>query len=165
MMRSTFSRAVTQQARMGFSTRAGLVGATAAAGVAGVFAATASCDASTSDLLGAINKRVGGIEASLGMSSRKIMLLFGAPGAGKGTQAGVIVDCLGIPQLSTGDMLRAAVADQTDVGKKAQAVMKAGGLVSDDIVIGIITDRIQEPDCTGGFILCATKNRPKIPRA
>merc|ERR1712176_1201011 len=58
-----------------------------------------------------------------------------------------------IPQLSTGDMLREAVAAGTEVGKRAEAVMKAGGLVSDDIVIGIIKDRIQEPDCAKGFIL------------
>lgn len=60
---------------------------------------------------------------------------------------------LGIPQLSTGDMLRAAVANKTEVGKKAEAIMKAGGLVSDDIVVGIIRDRIQEEDCRLGFIL------------
>ena len=60
---------------------------------------------------------------------------------------------LGIPQLSTGDMLRAAVAAQTEVGRKAQAIMKAGGLVSDDIVVGIIRDRIQQEDCKFGFIL------------
>ena len=84
---------------------------------------------------------------------RNIMILFGAPGAGKGTQAPKIEEILGIPQLSTGDMLRAAVAAQTEVGKKAQAVMKAGGLVSDDIVVGIIKDRITEEDCKFGFIL------------
>jgi adenylate kinase len=84
---------------------------------------------------------------------RKIMILFGAPGAGKGTQAPKIVDVLDIPQLSTGDMLRAAVAAGTDVGLKAKAVMAAGGLVSDEIVIGIIRDRIQEADCKNGFIL------------
>lgn len=84
---------------------------------------------------------------------RNIMILFGAPGAGKGTQAPKIEDLLGIPQLSTGDMLRAAVAAKTEVGLKAQAVMKAGGLVSDDIVVGIIRDLIQEPDCKFGFIL------------
>jgi adenylate kinase len=84
---------------------------------------------------------------------RKIMILFGPPGAGKGTQAPRIVETLGIPQLSTGDMLRAAVAAQTPVGIKAQAVMKAGGLVSDDIVCGIIADRIKEKDCKNGFIL------------
>jgi len=84
---------------------------------------------------------------------RKIMMLFGAPGAGKGTQGPGIVDELGIPQLSTGDMLREAVAAGTDVGKRAKEVMASGGLVSDEIVIGIITDRIKEPDCRTGFIL------------
>lgn len=84
---------------------------------------------------------------------RNIMILFGPPGAGKGTHGPKIEDLLGIPQLSTGDMLRAAVAAQTEVGKKAQAVMKAGGLVSDDIVVGIIRDRIQLEDCKFGFIL------------
>jgi adenylate kinase len=75
------------------------------------------------------------------------------PGAGKGTHGPKIEDLLGIPQLSTGDMLRAAVSAKTEVGLKAAAVMKAGGLVSDDIVIGIIRDRIREPDCKFGFIL------------
>jgi len=84
---------------------------------------------------------------------RNIMILFGKPGAGKGTHGPKIEDMLGIPQLSTGDMLRAAVAAKSDVGLKAAAVMKAGGLVSDDIVIGIIRDRIREPDCKFGFIL------------
>lgn len=84
---------------------------------------------------------------------RNIMILFGPPGAGKGTHGPKIEDMLGIPQLSTGDMLRAAVANKTEVGKKAEAVMKAGGLVSDDIVVGIIRDRIQEADCKFGFIL------------
>ena len=84
---------------------------------------------------------------------RCIMILFGPPGAGKGTHGPKIEDMLGIPQLSTGDMLRAAVANQTAVGKKAEAVMKAGGLVSDDIVVGIIRDRIKEEDCKFGFIL------------
>ena len=81
------------------------------------------------------------------------MILFGPPGAGKGTHGPKIEDLLGIPQLSTGDMLRAAVAAQTEVGKKAQAVMKAGGLVSDAIVVGIIRDRIKQDDCKFGFIL------------
>eukprot|EP00804_Cyclotella_cryptica_P007999 CCRYP_016005-RB/>CCRYP_016005-RB protein AED:0.04 eAED:0.04 QI:667/1/1/1/1/1/2/70/227 len=81
------------------------------------------------------------------------MILFGPPGAGKGTHGPKIEGLLGIPQLSTGDMLRAAVAAKTEVGLKAAAVMKAGGLVSDDIVIGIIRDRIREPDCKFGFIL------------
>jgi len=84
---------------------------------------------------------------------RKIMMLFGAPGAGKGTQGPKIVDLLGIPQLSTGDMLREAVAAGTEVGKKAKSIMDSGGLVSDDIVVGIIADRIKEPDCNSGFIL------------
>jgi adenylate kinase len=84
---------------------------------------------------------------------RNILILFGPPGAGKGTHGPKIEQLLGIPQLSTGDMLRAAVANQTPVGRKAEAVMKAGGLVSDDIVVGIIRDRIQEPDCATGFIL------------
>lgn len=84
---------------------------------------------------------------------RNIMILFGPPGAGKGTHGPKIEDLLGIPQLSTGDMLRAAVSAQTAVGKKAQAVMKAGGLVSDEIVVGIIRDRIKEADCKFGFIL------------
>mmetsp|Transcript_63365 Transcript_63365/g.74175 ORF Transcript_63365/g.74175 Transcript_63365/m.74175 type:complete len:215 (+) Transcript_63365:100-744(+) len=83
---------------------------------------------------------------------RNIMILFGPPGAGKGTHGPKIEEMLGIPQLSTGDMLRAAVSAQTEVGKKAQAVMKAGGLVSDDIVVGVICDRIQEDDCKYGFI-------------
>ena len=84
---------------------------------------------------------------------RSILILFGPPGAGKGTHGPKIEDLMGIPQLSTGDMLRAAVAAGTEVGKKAKAVMAAGGLVSDDIVVGIIRDRIKEEDCKFGFIL------------
>lgn len=84
---------------------------------------------------------------------RNILILFGPPGAGKGTHGPKIEDMLGIPQLSTGDMLRAAVTGKTEIGLKAEAVMKAGGLVSDDIVIGIIRDRIQNDDCKLGFIL------------
>lgn len=84
---------------------------------------------------------------------RKVVMLFGAPGAGKGTQGPKIVDELDIPQLSTGDMLREAVRNGTPVGKKAKEVMNSGGLVSDEIVIGIINDRIKEPDCAQGFIL------------
>merc|ERR1719487_65468 len=85
--------------------------------------------------------------------NRSISILFGPPGAGKGTHAPKIVEALGTPQLSTGDMLREAVAAGTEVGKKADAVMKSGGLVSDDIVIGIIKDRIKADDCKRGFIL------------
>jgi adenylate kinase len=81
------------------------------------------------------------------------IILLGPPGAGKGTQAVRLVERLGIPQLSTGDMLRAAVAAGTPVGLKAKAVMDRGDLVSDDIVIGIIADRIEEQDAKGGFIL------------
>ncbi len=81
------------------------------------------------------------------------LILLGPPGAGKGTQAARLVEKFGIPQLSTGDMLRAAVRAGTPVGLKAKAVMEAGGLVSDEIVIGIIKDRIKEADASKGFIL------------
>jgi adenylate kinase len=81
------------------------------------------------------------------------LIFLGPPGAGKGTQAARIVAKHGIPQLSTGDMLRAAVAAGTPVGVKAKAVMDAGGLVSDEIVIGIVADRIEEADAKNGFIL------------
>lgn len=82
-----------------------------------------------------------------------ILMLLGPPGAGKGTQSQLISNKLGIPQLSTGDMLRAAVKAGTPIGLKAKQIMAEGGLVNDEIVIGIIADRISEPDCARGFIL------------
>lgn len=81
------------------------------------------------------------------------LILLGAPGAGKGTQAEVICKELNIPTISTGNMLRAAVKAGTEYGLKAKAAMDAGALVSDDIVIGILKDRIKEPDAANGFIL------------
>ncbi|MGN7611259.1 adenylate kinase [Magnetococcales bacterium HHB-1] len=81
------------------------------------------------------------------------LILMGPPGAGKGTQARQIAEKYGIPQLSTGDMLRAAVKAGTEVGLKAKAAMESGSLVTDDVVVGIIGDRILEADCAKGFIL------------
>ena len=81
------------------------------------------------------------------------LILLGAPGAGKGTQAEVISEALGIPQISTGNMRREAVKNGTEYGLKAKAAMDSGALVSDDIVIGILKDRIAADDCQKGFIL------------
>ena len=81
------------------------------------------------------------------------LILVGPPGAGKGTQAVALVDRLQVPHLSTGDMLREAVAQGTELGKQADAYMKSGGLVPDDLVIPIVVERIKEPDCARGFIL------------
>ncbi len=80
------------------------------------------------------------------------LILLGAPGAGKGTQAANICARYNIPQISTGDMLRAAVKAGTPLGLQAKAVMDAGALVSDDIIIGLVRDRLLQPDCAGGFL-------------
>lgn len=80
------------------------------------------------------------------------LILLGAPGAGKGTQANFIKEKYNIPQISTGDMLRAAVKAGTPLGLAAKKVMDAGGLVSDDIIIGLVKDRLQEADCANGYL-------------
>ncbi|MGF1764353.1 adenylate kinase [Aliivibrio kagoshimensis] len=81
------------------------------------------------------------------------IILLGAPGAGKGTQAQFIMDKFGIPQISTGDMLRAAIKAGTEMGKQAKAVIDAGQLVSDDIILGLVKERIAQDDCEKGFLL------------
>lgn len=82
-----------------------------------------------------------------------ILIMFGPPGAGKGTQAKRIEDARGLKQLSTGDMLRAAVAEGTALGLRAKEIMERGDLVPDDVMIGLIAERIDAPDCRKGFIL------------
>ncbi|WP_286261741.1 adenylate kinase [Thalassotalea atypica] len=81
------------------------------------------------------------------------IILLGAPGAGKGTQAQFLMAKFGIPQISTGDMLRAAIKAGTELGKKAKEVMDAGQLVSDELIIGLVKERIAQDDCKGGFLL------------
>ena len=81
------------------------------------------------------------------------LILLGAPGAGKGTQAAILAKELSIPTISTGNILRAAVASGSELGKQAKACMESGALVSDEIIIGIIRDRLAEPDCAKGYIL------------
>ena len=85
------------------------------------------------------------------------LILLGAPGAGKGTQAEILCDKLGIPTISTGNILRAAVKDGTPMGKKAKGFMDAGALVPDDVIVGIVKERLAEPDCA----VC----RARLPRA
>ena len=80
------------------------------------------------------------------------IILLGGPGAGKGTQANYIKEKFNIPQISTGDMLRAAVKAGTPLGLQAKEVMETGGLVSDEIILGLVKDRIAEDDCTNGFL-------------
>ena len=80
------------------------------------------------------------------------LILLGPPGAGKGTQAGYITQAYGIPQISTGDMLRAAITAGTPVGKAAKAVMESGSLVSDDIIIALVKERLKAPDCAKGYL-------------
>lgn len=80
------------------------------------------------------------------------LILLGAPGAGKGTQAAFLREQYGIPQISTGDMLRAAVKAGTPLGLEAKKVMDAGGLMPDDIIIGLVKDRLREPDCQSGYL-------------
>lgn len=80
------------------------------------------------------------------------LILLGPPGAGKGTQAGYICEALGIPQISTGDMLRAAVKAGTPLGKQAKQVMDEGGLVPDDVILGLIRERVAAADCANGFL-------------
>tara|TARA_B100000795_G_scaffold203131_1_gene156792 strand:+ start:114 stop:1016 length:903 start_codon:yes stop_codon:yes gene_type:complete len=110
-----------------------------------VLRAARSCESTRTSAVSAL--------AAADAGAKTVMILFGPPGAGKGSQAPKIVETLSIPQLSTGDMLRAAVAAGSEVGKQAKDVMASGGLVSDELVVSIIKDRITDEDCTGGFIL------------
>lgn len=88
------------------------------------------------------------------MAGTEMNLIFlGPPGAGKGTQAKLLSESLGVPQISTGDILRAAVREQTPMGVRAKAFMDSGALVPDEVVVGIVEERLQDPDCSTGFIL------------
>ena len=81
------------------------------------------------------------------------LILLGAPGAGKGTQAEMLVERLGIPSISTGNMLREAMANGSALGKQVKAIMEAGALVPDDVILSIVAQRVAKPDCENGFIL------------
>ena len=96
------------------------------------------------------SKNTGQLQSSKGKTMR--LILLGAPGSGKGTQAQFICEKFSIPQISTGDMLRAAVKAGTDLGIAAKKIMDAGGLVSDDIIIGLVKDRLTQPDCSKGYL-------------
>merc|ERR1719454_854573 len=87
------------------------------------------------------------------LSGRTIVILFGKPGSGKGTCAPRIVEKLGVPQLATGDMLREATSSGSEIGKRAKSIMESGELVPDALIVGILKDRIMEPDCAKGFLL------------
>ena len=89
------------------------------------------------------------------------LILLGPPGAGKGTQAGFITAAYGIPQISTGDMLRTAIKAGTPMGLEAKKVMDTGRLVSDDIIIGLVLDRLKAPDCAKGYLF---DGFPRTPR-
>ena len=91
------------------------------------------------------------------------IILLGGPGAGKGTQAEFICRCFDIPKVSTGDMLRAAVTAGTPLGQEARTVMEAGGLVPDEIMLGLVRERIAEPDCKHGFLLAVPRVYPRPP--
>lgn len=93
------------------------------------------------------------IKIDYGGASRMNIIFLGAPGAGKGTQAAIISNKLGLPTISTGNIIRGALKDGTEMGKKAKEFVNKGQLVPDEVVIGIVKDRIQKPDCAKGFIL------------
>ena len=92
------------------------------------------------------------------------VILLGAPGAGKGTQAAFVTSEYGIPQISTGDMLRAAVKAGTPLGLEAKKFMDAGQLVPDEVIIGLVKERIQQPDCAKGFCSTASRAPSRRPR-